>query len=169
MYNYREMCMFCDNFFHPPNETNLTLQGSVNECGNVQLVKTRELNVITSLGRNLTLGNCRQDFTVLWLYQWFPTNLKQSMHKMLTLGPLSLPLARDANVYPMVPSLHPDLHIHNYCWVFNYCLYLKWQAGMLLWWFYLFLPGNWIHMICVCVKGVSFIASLHLSVICLFE
>lgn len=128
------------SFFHPPNETNLRSLGSDDECGNVQLVKTRELNVVASLGQNLTLGNCRQDFTVLWLYQWFPTNLKQSMHKTLTLGPLSLPLARDANVCPMVPSLHPVPHIHNYCWVFNYCLCLEWQAGMLLWWFYLFLP-----------------------------
>lgn len=51
--------------FHPPNETNLMSLGSVDECGNVQLVKTRELNVVASLGWNLTLGNCRQDFTVL--------------------------------------------------------------------------------------------------------
>lgn len=58
--------MFCDNFFpHPPNETNLMLQGSVDERGNAQLVKTIELHVIASVGWNLTSGNCRQDFTVL--------------------------------------------------------------------------------------------------------
>ncbi len=106
-------------FSHPPNETNVTLQGSDDECGSVQLVKTRELNVIASEGRNLSLGSCRQGFTVLWLYQWIATNLKQSMHKMLTLGLLSSLLARDANVCFMVPSLHPDLNIHIYFWVFN--------------------------------------------------
>lgn len=43
---------------HPPNETNLLLQGSVDERGNAQLVKTIELHVIASVGWNLTSGNC---------------------------------------------------------------------------------------------------------------
>ncbi len=106
-------------FSHYPNETNVTLQGSGDECGSVELVKTRELNVTVSEGQNLALGSCRQGFIVLWLNYWIPANLKQSMHKTLALGILSSLLACDANACLMVPSL---IRIFTFIFIFGFLI-----------------------------------------------